>query len=40
MFIPSGEKHGLVNKSNTPFRYLEFWTHPPALADFVETSLS
>jgi quercetin dioxygenase-like cupin family protein len=34
MYIPSDEKHGLVNRKEKPFRYIEFWTHPPASADF------
>ena len=36
IYIPPGEKHKMVNKSNREFRYLEFFTCPPALADFVE----
>jgi quercetin dioxygenase-like cupin family protein len=34
--IPAGEKHGLRNTSNKEFRYIEFYTCPPASADFVE----
>ena len=36
LFIPSGEKHALVNRSGRDLRYLEFFTHPPVKADFVE----
>lgn len=36
MYIPADEKHGLVNRSEKPFRYLEYWTHPPVSADFWE----
>lgn len=36
MCIPAGEKHGLKNTSAREFRYLEFFTCPPASADFVE----
>ena len=38
--IPPGEKHGLVNRSDKEFRYIEFFTYPPALADFVEVKPS
>ncbi len=34
LFIPAGEKHGAVNRSNQEFRFLEFFT-PPA-RDIVE----
>ena len=36
IFIPAGEKHMTVNRSNEDFRYLEFFTRPPLGADFVE----
>ena len=36
LFIPAGEKHATINKSNQDFRYLEFFTFPPLSADFVE----
>ena len=36
LFIPSGEKHALENRSNRDVRYFEFFTHPPVKADFVE----
>ena len=35
LHIPPGEKHMMVNKSNTAFRYLEFYTIP-SIDDFVE----
>jgi quercetin dioxygenase-like cupin family protein len=36
LFIPAGEKHTTINRSNQDFRYLEFFTCPPLGADFVE----
>jgi quercetin dioxygenase-like cupin family protein len=36
LFIPAGEKHTTINRSNQDFRYLEFFTCPPLSADFVE----
>ncbi len=36
LFIPAGEKHTTINRSKNDFRYLEFFTHPPIGADFVE----
>jgi quercetin dioxygenase-like cupin family protein len=36
LFIPAGEKHTTINRSNQDFRYLEFFTFPPLAADFVE----
>ena len=36
LYIPSGEKHMTINRSNKDFRYLEYFTYPPATADFVE----
>jgi quercetin dioxygenase-like cupin family protein len=36
LFIPAGEKHAMINRSNQDFRYLEFFTCPPLSADFVE----
>jgi quercetin dioxygenase-like cupin family protein len=36
LFIPAGEKHATINRSNQDFRYLEFFTFPPLSADFVE----
>ena len=36
LFIPAGEKHTTINRSNQDFRYLEFFTFPPLSADFVE----
>jgi|OpeIllAssembly_1097287.scaffolds.fasta_scaffold2715384_1 quercetin dioxygenase-like cupin family protein len=34
--ISAGEMHGLKNTSNKEFRYIEFFTYPPASADFIE----
>jgi quercetin dioxygenase-like cupin family protein len=36
IFIPPGEKHTTVNRSQKEFRYLEFFTHPPTGKDFLE----
>ena len=36
LFIPAGEKHTTINRSEEEFRYLEFFTCPPVAADFVE----
>lgn len=36
LFIPAGEKHATVNRSDHELRYLEFFTRPPVGADFVE----
>lgn len=36
LFIPVGEKHTTINRSSEDFRYLEYFTHPPLGADFVE----
>ena len=36
LFIPAGEKHTTINRSNQDFRFLEFFTCPPLSADFVE----
>jgi len=36
VYMPPGKKHGLVNKTDTDMRYLEFCTCPPFESDFVE----
>ena len=36
IFVPAKEKHMTLNRSKQDFRYLEFFTHPPAGSDFVE----
>ena len=38
LYIPAGEKHMTVNKTGKDFRYLEFFTHPPLIADFIEVN--
>lgn len=38
LHIPAGEKHTTVNRSDNDFRYLEFFTHPPVTADFIEVT--
>jgi mannose-6-phosphate isomerase-like protein (cupin superfamily) len=35
LYIPAGEKHALFNRSDHAVRYLEFFTYPPAEADFI-----
>lgn len=36
LFIPAGEKHTTINRSEGDLRFLEFSTCPPLAADFVE----
>jgi mannose-6-phosphate isomerase-like protein (cupin superfamily) len=36
LLIPAGEKHMVVNRSGEDFRFLEFFTCPPLLSDFVK----
>ena len=36
LYIPAGEKHMTVNRTSHDFRYLEFFTGPPVMADRVE----
>jgi quercetin dioxygenase-like cupin family protein len=36
LFVPAGEKHGMVNKSNKEFRFIEFFTGPADVDDRVE----
>lgn len=36
LFIPAGEKHTTLNRSDRELRYLEFFTCPPVGADFIE----
>ena len=36
LFIPAGEKHGMINRTDKDFRFLEFFTCPPVEADFIE----
>lgn len=36
LFIPAGEKHTTINRSDADLRYLEFFTCPPVTADFFE----
>lgn len=36
LFIPAGERHTTINRSEKDFRYLEYFTCPPLGADFVE----
>ncbi|MEW6333045.1 MAG: cupin domain-containing protein [Thermodesulfobacteriota bacterium] len=33
LFIRPGEKHTIVNHSDSDLRFLEFFTHPPVAAD-------
>ena len=36
LYIPAGEKHMVVNRTDKDFRFLEFFTYPPVAADFIE----
>jgi len=36
LFIPAGEKHTTINRSQKDFRYLEYFTSPPVGSDFIE----
>ncbi len=36
IYIPPMKKHKLENTGETELRYLEFFTHPPVSADFIE----
>ena len=36
LYIPAGEKHMTVNRTDKDLRTLEFFTRPPVMADFVE----
>lgn len=36
IFIPAGAKHGVINRSDKDFRFLEFFTYPPMLRDFIK----
>ncbi len=35
LYIPAGEKHMTVNRTDNDFRYLEFFTCPAGTADVV-----
>jgi len=35
IFIRPMVKHTIMNNSGKDFRYIEFFTHPPVMADFV-----
>lgn len=35
VYIPAGEKHGTINKTDKDFRYLEFFTSSPGVVDRV-----
>ena len=36
LFIPSREKHGMINESDEDVRYIEFWTYPHLTTDFIK----
>jgi quercetin dioxygenase-like cupin family protein len=36
LLIPAGEKHTTVNRSDSDFRYVEFFTCPPLADDFIK----
>ena len=35
LYIPAGEKHGMINKTDKDFRFLEFFSHSPGVVDRV-----
>ena len=35
LYIPAREKHMVINRTDHEFRSLEFFTYPPAPADFI-----
>ena len=36
LFIPSRERHGMINGSDQDVRYIEFWTYPHLTTDFIK----
>jgi oxalate decarboxylase/phosphoglucose isomerase-like protein (cupin superfamily) len=38
LYIPAGERHMTMNRTDKDFRYLEFFTFPPATADLIEVN--
>ena len=38
LFIPAGEKHGMVNRTEKEFRYIEFFTGTPGVVDRIEVN--
>ena len=38
LYIPAGEKHGTINRTDKDFRYLEFFTSEPGVRDFIEVA--
>ena len=38
LFIPAGEKHGMANKTDKEFRYIEFFTGKPGVVDLVQVN--
>jgi quercetin dioxygenase-like cupin family protein len=36
LLIPAGERHTTVNRSESEFRFVEFFTCPPLASDFVK----
>jgi len=36
LYIPAGEKHMMVNRTDNDFRYLEFFTYPQVMTDRIE----
>lgn len=38
MFVPPKQRHKVINVGNSEFRYIEFFTNPPMLSDFVEVA--
>jgi len=38
LYIPAGEKHGMTNKADKEFRFIEFFTYSPGAQDFIEVN--
>lgn len=38
LFIPAGEKHGMANKADKEFRFIEFFTGSPGVVNSVEVN--
>jgi quercetin dioxygenase-like cupin family protein len=36
IFIPAGAKHAVINRSDREIRFLEFFTYPPMMRDFIK----
>ena len=36
LFIPTMQRHGMINESEKDVRYLEYWTYPHLTDDFIK----